>query len=970
MRLVTLDVESFWSPTYSLSKMSPLEYVMGDEFELISLGIKVDDHPTDVFFGEDDIRAKLIAVHSLWDNAFAIAHNMSGFDAYVLAYYLGIRPKMWGCTLAMARPIHAKTCGVSLAALVKHYGLGAKNSAALINTRGKRLADFTGAELLAMEEYNRDDTDQCHGLFHKLKGHYTAQELWQIDSTIRMRTEPAFELDTPLLHKTATEEKARKHGALLDLSAKLNLDTFASDDEAVENVRAELASAPRFAALLESLNVEVPTKPSPTNPEKTVPALAKTDQAFIDLQEHDNDLVAAAARARLDVKSTLLETRIQKFLTAGSLAGGRLPIPLRHCGADTTGRDSGEEYNCFTGDVEVLTPTGWTRFDAWQGEPIMQWWPDGTATFEQNPATLVKDYSGQVVDVEARSFSATMTPEHRIPTVRGLAAGPTVVDRTAGFVANASGLDNIPASGLWEGAKKSSYTADEVRLMVAIAADGCVLARRTTRPAVHLGFRKARKVERMRSLLRSVGLDYTERRYPPQAGHHGEHDTVHFHIPDCPYPKGIGAWVLQLDRDALDALVDELVHWDGWMHRNGRYHQYTTTDAEEAAWVATAWHLSGWVCPLHVYAPPGNRPNHQPRYSLLRGVSRHTTITTAKHVQVRDYSGKVYCAGVGSSYIFIRRNGKIAVAGQCQNLPRVNPDSPKPTDALRMSLRAPAGKTVIVADQSGIELRINHFLWKVAESMALYQASPDKADLYRAFAAVLYGKQVEDITKPERHLGKLSQLGLGFGAGTATFQRIARVMGGIDIPVHGEEGEMSAERIVRAWRTRYADIVAGWKTCGKALGDIAAGREAPVDPWGLIHTCAEGFVLPSGRLIRYPDLREEENGAWDDGRVKMGWVYAHGRHKAFIHSAKADENIVQALARDSVFDCSLEFYRRTGLRPALRVHDELVYVVDEAPAQDLLAELQSVMRTPPKWWPELVVWSEGDAAKSYGEAKG
>ena len=53
MRLITLDVESFWSPTYSLSKMSPLEYVMGDEFELISLGIKVDDHPTDVLFGFD-----------------------------------------------------------------------------------------------------------------------------------------------------------------------------------------------------------------------------------------------------------------------------------------------------------------------------------------------------------------------------------------------------------------------------------------------------------------------------------------------------------------------------------------------------------------------------------------------------------------------------------------------------------------------------------------------------------------------------------------------------------------------------------------------------------------------------------------------------------------------------------------------------------------------------------------------------
>lgn len=80
-------------------------------------------------------------------------------------------------------------------------------------------------------------------------------------------------------------------------------------------------------------------------------------------------------------------------------------------------------------------------------------------------------------------------------------------------------------------------------------------------------------------------------------------------------------------------------------------------------------------------------------------------------------------------------------------------------------------------------------------------------------------------------------------------------------------------------------------------------------------------------------------------------------------------NCVQALARDSIFDCALEYFKRTGLRPALRVHDELVYVVDEGPADELLAELQRVMRTPPKWWPELVVWSEGDAADTYGAAK-
>jgi hypothetical protein len=46
-----------------------------------------------------------------------------------------------------------------------------------------------------------------------------------------------------------------------------------------------------------------------------------------------------------------------------------------------------------------------------------------------------------------------------------------------------------------------------------------------------------------------------------------------------------------------------------------------------------------------------------------------------------------------------------------------------------------------------------------------------------------------------------------------------------------------------------------------------------------------------------------------------------------------------------------------------------VYVVQNYKAQQMLDTLQCVMRTPPLWWPELVVWSEGDIAQTYGAAK-
>ena len=960
MDLISCDLETHWASDYSLSKMTPLGYVMDERFETISLAIKVNRYPTDVIFGEDNVAHALRSVRNTIGRGLMVAHNMSGFDAYVLAYRFGVAPKLWGCTLAMARPIHAKTCGLSLAALVKHYakeleemGISSvKDNAALINTKGKRLADFTPAEIEAMRAYNRDDTEQCFGLFHLLKRHHKASELWHIDSTIRMRTEPAFELDVPLLERTQVEERERKHTALVSLAQQLGLDELA-DDDLVATIKTELASAPRFSAILESRGVEVPMKSSPSDENKMIPALAKTDQAFLDLQEHEDAIVAAAARARLDVKSTLLETRIGKFLTAGSLAGGRLPVPLRYAGADTTGRDSGEEYNCFTGDVEVLTPTGWTRFDAWQGEPIMQWWPDGTATFELNPATLVKPHNGEIVDVDAVLFSAAMTPDHRVPVVRD----GRVRDYTAADLARLKCLNGLVAAAHYKGGT-SAVTPAEARLLVAIAADGCVVQRKA-HFAIQIGLRRTRKIERLLHLLEQVDCTYYTRETPPRNTHTGDHNTVQFTLPESPYKKGFGPWILELSRPALDALVDELRYWDGWSHAKTGATEFSTSDLEQAQWVCTALHLSGKPATLRQY---------RTRFQMHARESVYTSVPSTS-VGVKRYEGAVYCAGVESSYIFIRRNNKIAVAGQCQNLPRIMEGTPRPTDALRMSLRAPKGKMVIVADQSGIELRVNHFLWKVEGSMALYQASPDEADLYREFAGDLFNLPPEAIVKWQRQFGKVGQLGLGFGSGPPTFKRIAKTMGGLDIPVVSTDGTMDATTTVQKWRTKYHNIVTGWKTCGTALQAIYDGKEREVDPWGLVHTCKEGFVLPSGRIIRYPDLRQIEDGTWPDGRVKTSWVYAHGRHMARITGPKADENIVQALARDSVFDCSLEYFKRTGLRPALRVHDELVYVVDEGPAHDLLAELQAVMRTPPKWWPELVVWSEGDAAPSYGEAK-
>jgi len=293
-----------------------------------------------------------------------------------------------------------------------------------------------------------------------------------------------------------------------------------------------------------------------------------------------------------------------------------------------------------------------------------------------------------------------------------------------------------------------------------------------------------------------------------------------------------------------------------------------------------------------------------------------------------------------------------------QNLPRILRSAPKLSDALRYSLMAPPGYKVVVADLSGIELRVNMTLWRVPYAMELLAADPE-ADLYKPLASEVLGVPIEGMPKMVRQAGKAMHLGGGFGLRSPEkYVSVAKQMAQITVSLE------DADKHILGYRAKHPEIVQGWKTCHRALDYVYSGDEAQIDPWGLCHTSKEGIVTPKG-VIRYPDLRKDTNE--DSGKVE--WVYGTGRKKARIYAGKVDENIVQHLARHVLSDNMIEVRQQTEYWPAHTVHDELIYIVPEDQAQVMLDTVQAVMRTPPVWWPELVVHSEGSIGDNYGEAK-
>jgi hypothetical protein len=204
--------------------MSPTEYITHPETEIISVAIRIGDELTYVLFGEQVIREHLQEMD--WDDKIVIGHNMSGFDSMILAWRFNIKPKMYGCTAAMARSKYSKTgvsvggkflTGVSLKKLAAELKVGAKLDLEATNTKGKHLCDFSEDELADMEEYNKVDTDLCAELFKKLAKGFPKAELMHIDMTTRMLVEPKFQLDYDMVNKALEDVKAEKAKSLNDL---------------------------------------------------------------------------------------------------------------------------------------------------------------------------------------------------------------------------------------------------------------------------------------------------------------------------------------------------------------------------------------------------------------------------------------------------------------------------------------------------------------------------------------------------------------------------------------------------------------------------------------------------------------------------------------------------------------------------------------------------------------------------------
>ena len=279
---------------------------------------------------------------------------------------------------------------------------------------------------------------------------------------------------------------------------------------------------------------------------------------------------------------------------------------------------------------------------------------------------------------------------------------------------------------------------------------------------------------------------------------------------------------------------------------------------------------------------------------------------------------------------------------------------------MRKGITAPAGRSLVVGDFSQVEPRV--LAWLAGDRDL--QAAFASGDPYCAFGTRFYGRIITKKDKAERDFSKVGVIAPGYGMGWKKLIKKAKIDLDIDLP------EDKARATIDFYRSTYGCVPALWKYLENLLPLMADGQKGHLYTLPAVKWDKEGFILPSGLRIRYPNLRQRE--VVKDGKPRMTWGYTAYRQKRAdpdfvpIWGSLMTENLCQALAGE----IGKHSMRLVGLGSLFgQIHDELIAVVPEASAEVARRSLEVAMTMPPPWFPGIVLGAEVHCGPNWLEAK-
>lgn len=296
---------------------------------------------------------------------------------------------------------------------------------------------------------------------------------------------------------------------------------------------------------------------------------------------------------------------------------------------------------------------------------------------------------------------------------------------------------------------------------------------------------------------------------------------------------------------------------------------------------------------------------------------------------------------------------------------------------IRSLFVARPGRKMMAPDLSQIEPRVLAYL---AGDTAMLNSMAAGESPYSAHAIATMGWKGGNLKSENKELYALAKarvLGLGYGCGWKKFITVAQVMAGLNITendpefVHAvsDEGNFcfdaegkplmvsgygqNSRRIVADYRASNPLVVALWKKLDDAFRASVGGNFE--------------MELPSGRTLRYPEVRRERRAVADPDNPKKfshrlvytALTFDQTRNAVVrkpLYGGLLCENLVQATARDVFGEHLLTLDQTPGVNILFHVHDEAVIETDP---EISVEQVLKVMSRTPEWLSGCPLAAEG-----------
>jgi len=653
--------------------------------------------------------------------------------------------------------------------------------------------------------------------------------------------------------------------------------------------------------------------------EKTPGGKSKINDTFIELAAK-KDTVAEKLSVYKKLNK-LLSTYVEGILARQ--INGVIYTSMLQFGT-TSGRFSSRNPNCLSLDTEILTDSGWKKYDKINYNAKVATFDGKKVIFDKPTNIYLSDNSLKtIINIKNQHIDMKLTDNHRVvwQNRKTLEIKKTVASKFP--------KDGRILHGNYYNSKEHGYNKNWLKLLVAIQADAEI--RRDTNK-IRFKFTKKRKFDRLLEILDnfkySKEIKIKNNIYEVKIS--GIKNAV---LDILTYSKTFPARWITLGKNERSTILNEIFYWDGLY---GSQRNYSSNNEDNVDLIQALCSLHGWRAHKRIYRSLLSKSNN---YQLDITQKNYSGSINSK-ITSNLSREKVWCVTVNSGMILVRRGSDTFITGNCQNLPRpieekearesgISPTVLKYGNSIRAGFIAPKGYKIVDADYSSLEPRCFSFM---SGDDGLKDVYSSGEDLYSRIAIDVF--KVENVSADpadENYLKKVHP---------ELRQRVKKFC--LSVPYVAEESRISKEMgvswkeahdIIQAYLNAYPNLKKYMAVCNYE----AKHKGYVKTEFGRVRHLADAkaiYVLYGDKILDYKwankkglnDIRRKLKTSLNNAKnFKIQGLAAHIVNRAMIAIARA--------FKEADIDGWI----------ALQVHDQVIAVVREDQTEKAKAIVQHCM---------------------------